>query len=183
MHQELPRLLRDTVTFKTEGQCQLKEIAPLTVPTVSEQLKGNFREQWRPENCHRSVESAGMYEAGGSLFWLEPIVSLGGWSSDEAMLEEPSWWDVFEAHSVMCPEVSVKERLYFGDPFLAFTSVSPDGVRFPANLRVMRGLVLLHAWYVAMLKAIQSRNLERIEALTVMALTVSVRVYHDPAEL
>ncbi|CAE7754589.1 CRK3 [Symbiodinium sp. CCMP2592] len=180
VHQELPRFLKNIDSVKAKGQCELKDIAPLTIPTLSEKLQGNFREQWRPENCQRSIQSSSMYEAGGSLFWLEPIVSLGGWTSGEAMLEEPSWWDVYHAISVTCPEdISVKERLYFGDPFLTFTTVSPDGVRFPANLRVMRGLVLVHAWYVTMLKAIQCQNLERIEALSIMALTVSVRVYHD----
>ena len=177
MHQELPGLLK----LKTNQQ--LKELCPLTIPTKGEQMQGNFREQWRVENCQRSVSTSNMYEAGGSLYWLEPIVSLGGWHDDAPMVEEASWFDIWEAASVAIPEgVGDQDKLYFGDPFLAFTSVSPDGVRFPSNLRVMRGVVLLQAWYVSMLKAIRNRDPCRIESLHVMALTISIRLYHNPKD-
>ena len=56
------------------------------------------------------------------------------------MLEEPSWRVVHEAVSVMSPDTT--DRLYFGDSLLAFT-MPPDGIHWPSNLRVMRGLSAL----------------------------------------
>ena len=45
------------------------------------------------------------------------------------MLEEPSWRVVHEAVSVMSPDTT--DRLYFGDPFLAFTlALTLAGLRF-----------------------------------------------------
>ena len=160
-------------------QCQrLKDMEPLTIPTLAEEKKGSFREPWRTDNCSVSVRNSNMYEAGGSLYWLDPIVSMGGWADDAPMLEEPSWYDVCEAESVLVPDVSVKERLYFPDPFLAFTKITPDGVSYPSNLRIMKGLTGVYGWYVAACRALQCHKGPRIEALDVMARTISVRLYH-----
>ncbi len=172
VHQEMKNFLK-----LPEGQ-RLQDLQPLLIPTNVGEKKGSFREPWNTENCAVSIRNSNMYEAGGSLYWLDAVVSMGGWTDDSVMLEEPSWNDICEAESVLVPEVGVNERLYFSEPFLAFSKSSPSSVGYPSNLRIMRGITPLYAWYVAACRALQMSKSARLEALDVMARSISVRLYH-----
>ena len=166
------------IALKLKEEERLRDLSPLSIHR--ETSDGGFREAWHLDNYRDSVKSRGMYEAGGSLYWLDAIVSMGGWSRDVVLAEEPSWEEVLEAERVLMPETRAKEDMYFSDPFLAYTvsRTSPDGTKWPSNLRVMKRLVHLYAWYTAMTRALAESKSDRVRALHYMALTVSIRVYH-----
>lgn len=78
----------------------LKEISPLSITDA----EGNFREAWSPERCHTSMTCIGMYEASGSLYWCDGLLSLSGWDDDPVLLEKPSMYDVLQAEEILMPQ-------------------------------------------------------------------------------
>ncbi|CAE7639042.1 unnamed protein product [Symbiodinium necroappetens] len=166
------------------GESKLKDLAPLSIEK-NKAVQTNFRESWSPTSCQVSMERRDMYEAGGSLFWLDGLVTLAGWKDEPVLVEPPSMWEVLEAEEVLVPEC--QNQLYFGDPFLAFVQNYGNGVSFPSGMRLMRGILPLFAWYVAacrvILEPLSKARTERLTALHTMALTVSIRAYYyNPRE-
>ena len=158
---------------------KLKELGPLSIEKNSA-VQTNFRESWNPSSCQVSMERREMYEAGGSLFWLDGLLTLAGWQDEPVLVEAPSMWDVLEAEEILVPPSP--NQLYFGDPFLAYVQNYGNGVNFPAGMRLMRGIIPLFAWYVAacrlILSPLSQARTQRLTALHTMALTVSIRAYH-----
>ena len=56
--------------MKTEIQAQFKN--KQKIEKDKEKTLSNYKEVWTPANCKTSVATTGMYEAGGSLLWLDP---------------------------------------------------------------------------------------------------------------
>lgn len=54
----------------------LDQFTPLSLPKAEDTKSGtaNYKEPWVAEHCAASCARAGMYEAGGSLFWVDPEV-------------------------------------------------------------------------------------------------------------
>ncbi|CAE7521076.1 unnamed protein product [Symbiodinium necroappetens] len=158
---------------------KLKELAPLSIEK-NKAVQTNFRESWNPSSCQVSMERRDMYEAGGSVFWLDGLLTLAGWKDEPVLVEQPSMWEVLEAEEILIPEG--QSQLYFGDPFLAYVQNYGAGVSFPNGMKLMRGIIPLFAWYLAACRVIlapgSKARTERLTSLHTMALTVSIRAYH-----
>ena len=69
------------------GATSVENVHPLSIESSIGTLS-NFKEVWNPENCSKAFDSAGMYEAGANLMWLD----LGFVGEFEALLHaEPEW--------------------------------------------------------------------------------------------
>ena len=181
MLQELPTRL-EAAKLCPKGTA-LREISPLTigdnVPGSSNMC--NFKEIWTPRNAATSLKASRMYEAGGSLYWLDTNVQAAAGELD-SFLAEPSWEDVLTFEQAHIPAQARKAdgRLYFTQTLTCYNQLQqlvPPGDGFPTNLFMMSGKIYLFAWFTAMARALASADDERLLRLHEMALTVTVRVH------
>ena len=113
-----------------------------------------------------------MYEAGGSLYWLDP----GLCSNPTLMIDEPPYAEVLEAEEILCGAPGDSGRYYFPDAFACFAekAILTTG-DLPTKLFLISRHTAVYAWYIAMAKACLATDIEKIKQLHQMALTVTVR--------
>ncbi len=83
VHENIDRVIRNL------AKRDLRELPPLDIATKS-QSPGNYKEVWQPKNCYDSTRLNAMSEAGASMYWLDPIQSLGGFEGDPILNEDIS---------------------------------------------------------------------------------------------
>ena len=149
----------------------LSRLAPLEIDNKSD-VK-SFKEAWSCQHCKMSVATTSMYEAGASLYWLDPHLC----SDNVLTVEEPSLLEVLDAEDVVCSNGN-GERLFFADCFACYAPPYVlESEDLPSKLSLLHRHTLVFAWYVAMAKALNMNDSERIKRLHEMALTITVRVH------
>ena len=150
----------------------------------------NFKEIWNPANAVRSINSTGMYEAGGNLTWLDP--SLSG--VPEVARSEPAWALVIQYASqyfspaVAIPDASGQKGLgrivfpfspieaYVKDIDHMFTGgASEKGKTMPEKLVLLTGHAMLYAWWLATARAVRAKDSGHVKLLWECALTCTIR--------
>ena len=169
MLQSLPTFLSKAAL---PSAASLADLAPLEIQSSQSQGLKNFKEKWSPANCLQAIQHSGLYEAGRSLYWLDPGLS----SNDTLLLEEPPYAEVLEAEQILCCSHGAGDRFFFPGAFGCF---APKHVlntgELPTKLSLLHKHTQLYAWYVAMCRAWLDTDLEQIKKLHEMALTVTVR--------
>ena len=179
-------------------KAHLPEEVPLAVAMPSgDSDVGNFKEIWNPATALQSAQGTGMYEAGGNLTWLDPVLG----SAPEVARSEPAW-SLVHQYSIQyfsiasaVPGASRRGRLIFPlSPMEAYVKEIGDlfaggsvnkGKSMPERLVLVTGHAMLYAWWVAMARAVLAADTGHVIRLWECALTCTIRasVQANPAEL
>ena len=179
VHSTLPMALRGKL--KMEVHDDLSKHVPLRISDKDE--ISSYKQPWVPENCFTSVQKSGLYEAGGSLFWIDP--ELGEY---HLPAEDPSWAWVHDAAVDLFKPYDHNGHLRIRFP-IALPTCLRRGVRVAKNeyphggaLVPLSGHAFIYAWYVAAFKALDANDLPRVVQLFECALTVTATMWVDVAE-
>ena len=82
----LPQVLTDVVGLRIEGT--LEQQNPVKISGEQRNLR-SFKEHWRWENCHQSLETNSFYEAPGNGFWAS--AKKGKWLGKEMLGAEMTY--------------------------------------------------------------------------------------------
>ena len=193
--QRLPRALdADGIAHHSS---ELAACPPLPITDGRNELR-NYKEVWSARNCKVSVETSGLYEAGGNLFWVDMHIpeAVGRPGQDAGLsgvvTEEPALSQVigyaeqfFSVSEGSCGKPSAgsdaERRLMFPDVIgtvvAAVSQLNPiDVTPHKLKLSLIAGHALLYAWYWAMGIALRDDGPPAVKALWVCALTCTIRV-------
>ena len=193
LRQDLPEHLRRL------GHTSVKTVE--TVPPLAAKNAGDssalssYKEMWTPAHCKVAIKATGMYEAGGSLMWLDPgfvgeLVSM--------LHAEPPWSVVvsyqkqfFSREACAGRHGSSEQassgvgvstqaglgRLLFPCPLEAYSDVEArDWSVMPSSMRLLGGQTMVFAWYVAAARAMLASDDALLQQLWQAALTCTIRV-------
>ena len=159
----------------------------------------NFKEIWNPANAVRSIGSTGMYEAGGNLTWLDPVLC----GVPDVARSEPAWALVIQYASqyfspaVAIPDASGKLGLgrlvfpfspieaYVKDIDNMFTGGAPEkGKTMPEKLVLLTGHAMLYAWWLATARDVPAKDRGHVTRLWECARTCTIRasVHTNPGD-
>ena len=171
--------------FTQFADVELFRQPPLRIPstcTAGAPELVSYKNPWCDQDASVSLQKSCMYEAGGSVFWLNPFTAC---EEEEALAgKTPTFADIYEcapefnAHQVPSSVAgNTIERVVFRQHLIIFgwtldTFVQPE---FAGCLKVLTGHVRVWAWYVEMLKAIESHDLARVALLLQAGLTVTLQ--------
>ena len=212
VHQSTYKIMREVVPYVMHALPAALDVmgvtrAPELVACPPLEIKGsdasgmrNFKEIWQPGNCKLSIETTGMYEAGGNIFWADMNLSSAGRLSDVFLREEPAmqqvldYSDQFFSLTEPVHGSEATARLVYPDVLetaapdinALFAGGAPNvGTTLPSKLNLVAGHPLLFAWYWSMGAALRGSDSARVRALWQCGLTCTmrVRVCSQPAEL
>ena len=181
VRQELPAAMT-RLGFKVDGD--VAAVSPLKIEKKNDTSKlSNFKETWTPANCVSSIATTGLYEAGGSLFWLDPGF-VGG---HVPLLHQAPQWSVVAKYAqeffgrTACGAAEEGEsglgRLLFPCVVEAYEcDAERDWSKMPRSLKLLAGQPMLFAWYLAAARALQRSDDALLTVLWQAALTCTVRV-------
>jgi len=136
------------------------KIQPLEIKASPGESLSSYKAPWTRPVMQHSVESTGMYEAGGNILWCR----VRAQSHDHLVISgsPPPWTDVeeaaayFEAPAPPRGKSGTTSRVVFPIPVHVYAASIADVDRdhFDGTLDVMCGHVYIYGWYVAMSRAI-----------------------------
>jgi hypothetical protein len=173
--QMLERFLKEK-GYSKDGE-QLATLVPLAIAAGAGGDVGvSYKETWSPANCRMSMTTSGMYEAGGSLFWMNAEV-VGAFSVPCA---EPSWNIVNEISKSQFVPVTPKggrKRIIFPVAFSANSMVPLPEAGYPVSLQPLGGHAFIYGWYVRVFRAFEACDDEMVRLLVEAALTITLCVW------
>lgn len=162
---------------------KLKDVTAAAPLKIADTKVTSFKETWNPANCHLSCSQSGIYEAGGSLFWMDPELN-----DFHLPAEEPSWSWVFEAASSHFIAFLHKDnlRILFPVPLRGFlkrnTMFAKTEMPHAGSLTPLTGHAFIYAWYAAAFMAMEKNDKARLVQLYECALTVTITMFVDVDE-
>ena len=184
LRQALPAYLKKLGVSSSD---RVETAFPLAIRGATEgSALSSYKETWTPDNCKVAMEEAGMYEAGGSLMWLDP----GFVGAHVSMLHAEPAWSVVVGYQKQffsreaCAEDSVGVtttaglgRLLFPCSLEAYCDdETRDWSKMPSSLSLLGGQPIVFAWYVAAARALMASDDALLVQLWQAALTCTVRV-------
>ena len=171
---------------KQKGLCgkgsenKLEQIPPLEwlgSEGAGPQGFAQFKEVWNLQHAEKGIMTEGLYEAGGSLWWLSifPEYGIVPWSS------------VVKGAGLLLPKVLANGKSRITWPFQLEAAVKKNrfvSTEYPSSLQLVHGHVIVYSWWLTMYRALRDTNQALIDMLLECALTVTiqVRVMETPAE-
>jgi len=148
----------------------------------------SYKAPWKLQNAKLALGGTGLYEASGSLFWLNPFPSDA--QSSKCAGDTPSWKSIHSAADAFRPDdikafemgsegPKGQKRILFPG-VMAVHAPTLDGFladAFPGNMQVVTGHVLIYAWYLAMFDALEGGHTLWVASLFQAALTATIRAY------
>ena len=184
LRQELPGRLKKL----GHASCaKVEDAGPLAIRVnAGSSALSSYKEVWTPANCKIALDKTGMYEAGGSLFWLGP----GFVGEHVSMLHTEPAWSVLVSYQKQffsreaCADANVGEstetklgRMLFPCPLEAYSDdETRDWSAMPKSLRLLGGQPIVFAWYVAAARALIASDDALLVQLWQAALTCTIRV-------
>ena len=174
LRQELPTHLKRLGL--SSGQ-DVAAVSPLPIQASDDSSAlSSYKEVWTPANCKVAIANTGMYEAGGSLMWLDPgfvgeFVSL--------LHAEPSWSAVvkYQKEFFRQKPSADKGRLQFPCVLEAYSvDESRDWGVMPSHLCLLGGQAIVFAWYVAAARAMIASDDAMLRELWQAALTCTIQL-------
>ena len=174
LRQELPAHLKRLGL--TSGEA-VAAVSPLVIRASTESSAlSSYKEVWTPANCKVAIASTGMYEAGGSLMWLDPgfvgeFVSL--------LHAEPAWSVVADYQKEYFSHKAChgKGRLVFPCGLEAYSlDESRDWSTMPSSLCLLGGQAIVFAWYLAAARAMVTSDDTMLRELWQAALTCTIQL-------
>ena len=177
VHQELVKSLRADGTLRATET--LSDLRPLTISSTT--TSKSYKEHWVPEHCVTSFNLNGLYEAGGSMFWIDPEIA----GDFEVPNMQPTWSLVCQIESEQFTYVggeSGRRRILFPVPLSAKWNGAVDATAYPTRLVALGGHAFIYGWYVRVFKALDSGDAEAVRMLLEAALTVTVTAWKEMDE-
>lgn len=161
----------------------------------------SYKERWVPANCALSLKQTNLYEAGGSLLWVDPDLH------SEIPRERPAWKVVldfatafFKVPDSMAGPGGVTLRLAGGTghkgthtrilfPIALECYLDEEPARlavaYPTKVNLLSGHAMVYAWYISMWQALSSGDTRSVIILweTALTTTIRLRVESDLARL
>ena len=174
LRQELPAHLKRLGL--TSGE-KVEAVSPLEIQASNDSSAlSSYKEVWTPANCKVAIANTGMYEAGGSLMWLDP-----GFVGEYVSLlhAEPAWSVVanYQKDFFSQKECTGKGRLVFPCVLEAYSvDESRDWSTMPSSLCLLGGQAIVFAWYVAAARAMAASDDALLRELWQAALTCTIHL-------
>ncbi len=181
---DLLRLLGKMKLLQHDGA--LWQQAPLVIEADSTKNLKNFKEQWNWDNCVKSCNSTGMYEASGNLFWL----AASRMSDENDADTHVSWPQVQEARSnwsesalqASSSEPRVQRYEFPGVYLTSLDSIGQLDHAMKLTPPYLKGVplhvghALVWSWYLAVSEAMACKQEQRVMKLYEAALTITLRL-------
>jgi hypothetical protein len=167
----------------------LAKAMPLEI--TKDAASAGYKEVWNPTNCKSSIAVSNLYEAGGSLFWLDTQLSSAGSTTDPLIREEPPWLSITDLASQFFSKASLERGVggqaagvsaagCFVFP-LALDAYASDASQLdtkgrPKKIDLVSGHALVWAWYYATACALHASDAMLIRKLYHCALSATIRV-------
>ena len=180
VNQELAKVLRSRgVLTATQN---LSDLHPLTIDSSTQAT--SYKEHWVPANCAKAFSHSGLYEAGGSLFWIDPEIASQSYSIPQT---EPTWSQVCQVQSEQFGVVRASgseyvARILFPVPLHTKWSGPVDVTNYPSRLTALGGHAFIYGWYAKMYEALDAGQVELQQLLVQAALTVTVTTWQKMDE-
>ena len=181
LRQELPAHLKRLGL--TSGQ-NVEAVSPLAIQRSNDNSSAlsSYKEVWTPAHCAVAIANTGMYEAGGSLMWLDP----GFVGEYVALLHaEPAWSVVghYQKEFFSQKACAGGGRLVFPCVLEAYSvDDSRDWSTMPSSLCLLGGQAIVFAWYVAAARAMLASDDALLRELWQAALTCTIQVKRTTSE-
>jgi len=148
----------------------LAHLPPLQFEAAEAQKAAStYKETWHIGNCKRSLSAESLYEAGGSLFWMDMFTS---WN-------EVSWQQVLRACSLLDPKPMTESRFRITWPFTLETAClqgeQPDE-HYPRSLTLLHGHCVIFSWWKLVYDALDKDDRNSLTLLLECALTPTVQL-------
>jgi len=162
------RIRDDTTTmYAAFSDVDLHSHQPLEIRAAAGEADMlSYKAPWKRESAKLALGGAGLYEASGSLFWLNPFPPDAEMSKCAGAT--PSWKSVHAAADAFRPddlkafemgsEGPTRQKRILFPAVMAVHAPTLDGFlaeAFPGNVQEVTGHVLIYAWYLAMFQALQ----------------------------
>ena len=176
LRQELPAHLK-RLGLTSGEPVAVEAVSPLEIrASTDSSALSSYKEVWTPANCKVAIASTGMYEAGGSLMWLDPgfvgeFVSL--------LHAEPAWSVVADYQKEYFSHKAChgKGRLLFPCALEAYSvDESRDWSTMPSSLCLLGGQAIVFAWYLAAARAMVASDDTLLRELWQAALTCTIQL-------
>ena len=174
LRQELPAHLK-RLGLTSGGKVEAVSPLEIQASTDSSALS-SYKEVWTPANCKVAIDNTDMYEAGGSLMWLDPgfvgeFVSL--------LHAEPAWSVVgnYQKEFFSREACNGRGRLLFPCVLEAYSvDEGRDWSKMPLSLCLLGGQAIVFAWYVAAARAMLASDDALLRELWQAALTCTIQL-------
>ena len=158
--------------------CSLEDILPLEWDSKSKQA-ATYKEMWNTQHAHESLRLRGIYEAGASMFWLEAMPS-----TKSTFL---TWSNVVAASALLRETVLPSGSCRILWPCVLHAAVQLGNMsvhEYPQVLQLLHGHELIFAFWLAIYKALFSRDEKTLSMLieTALCVTIQVRACETPEE-
>ena len=178
-----PQVLEQIKKKGLEQWAQLSDVNPLAWnPDIAKASARTFKEMWDCGHAASSLSQNGLYEAGGSLFWIQPLPEPSQVSG------QVSWSNVVKGLALLNPKKMHGGTSRILWPFCLETcakdyQVSRD--KFPVGLQLLHGHTVVFSWWLDMYQALVDTDEVKIGQLIECALcaTVQVRLLNTAAEI
>ena len=143
----------------------------------------SYKAPWDSQRATRALASMGMYEAAGNVMWLSPFPEDACAAINAG--DKPTWdqvVDIQERHfspSAVAPPHGSPSQHVFPVAMLAHVphrEIVRGQPHFPGSLTLVTGHVYLYAWFLGVLRAFQSGNVEAVASLWQAALMVTIQL-------
>ena len=178
-----PKVLEE-VKKRGLGDCkQLSDVNPLAWDAnIARASARTFKEMWDCGHAAGSLQANSLYEAGGSLFWLQPL------PEPTQVSGHVSWANVVKGLTLLNPKKMQGGGSRILWPFCLETSAKEYQVtkdKYPVGLQLLHGHAVVFSWWLDMYQALMDTNQVKIGQLIECALcaTVQVRLLNTPADI
>ena len=178
-----PKVLEE-VKKRGLGDCkQLSDVNPLAWDAnIARASARTFKEMWDCGHAAGSLQANSLYEAGGSLFWLQPL------PEPTQVSGHVSWANVVKGLTLLNPKKMQGGGGRILWPFCLETSAKEYQVtkdKYPVGLQLLHGHAVVFSWWLDMYQALMDTNQVKIGQLIECALcaTVQVRLLNTPADI
>ena len=178
-----PQVL-EQIKKKGLGQwAQLSDVNPLAWNAdIAKASARTFKEMWDCGHAASSLSQNGLYEAGGSLFWIQPLPEPSQVSG------QVSWSNVVKGLALLNPKKMHGGTSRILWPFCLETCAKDYQVtkdKYPVGLQLLHGHAVVFSWWLDMYQALVDTDEVKIGQLIECALcaTVQVRLLNTAAEI
>ena len=170
----------------------LHEVAPLMISSNAEKKLTTFRECWNAENCKAALQSTGLYEAAGNIWWFSNHV--GTWAGEPLVGAEVSWtqfqaarafWST-DAFNSSAENAAMRRYIFHGSLPSAISGL-PDAERKSKgggtvfqDLPLLAGRAVVLSYKEAFVKAIEEKDFKKVLKLYEAGLSTPIRLRSGP---
>ena len=192
-----------------EPQSWAPLLLPTSVPTSSSKKAKmtSYKEMWQNDNALSSLATTSLYEAGGSIYWVDLLArdslteDMSGATISQVQnamslfstrlckddrLIYPAVLDVFVGALAELPRASEKRPEPAEGPNAKSKQKAPgpDAAKYPRSLTLIAGHTVLYAYWFALYQALQEATAHPagVDALLQAGLTVTLRCHLIPPE-